>query len=462
MDSFELLKPGFADAFGRLVVLLRTDPGDVQAQKDALRAAVGILRTGGCHIEGGIETAADRDAPTLRSRLLAREVEAIEFVAEAPAADLLALARALASDAEPIPSTEAVRVELVGAGPAPVVHAPPRPTPVGESFSPPPPDPTILTDSGRSRTLHGPAEEAGTLTAAMEAALAESKIMEALHAAQALGRLTERFPEHERRTFALQLRRVFTRPVLEAFIQFAMRVPEERQRAIEVLREAGPEGQELMVDCVTQSEVLGPRQFVFDALAGLPDAYPVIVPLLSSSDWHRVCRGAELLGRMGLAQAVEPLCAVLQHPDVRVRIAAIDALAQVPGNAVAEPLRRALSDASPQARASAAHGLARRHSSALAMPIAAALEEEKDPAAWRELCFALGSIDSHAAANTLATVALHRGTLLHRRPAAQRLAAIEALERSTTAYSAKALDRIIREGDPLVRDAAAAALARKR
>ena len=460
MDSFDLLTPGFSEAFGRLVVLIRTSPADVAGQKDALRAAVGMLRAGGCHIEGGIETEADRGGPTLRSRLLARNVEAIELAADAPAADLLALARALASDSDPIPSTEAVQVEVVGAAPAAPaapVH-PPRPTPVGETMPPMPPP---VTDSGRSRTLAGPTEEAQTLTSAMESALGESRVMEALHAAQALCRLAARFPEHERRTFSLQLRRVFTRKLLEVFIQFAMRVPEERPRAIEVLREAGPEGVELMVDCVTESEVLGPRQFVFDALTRLPEAYPVIVPLLESGDWYRACHGAELLGRLGLPEALEPLRKALEHPDLRVRISAIDALAQLPGNAVADPLRRALGDASPQARASAAHGLARRHSVALAMPIAAALEEEKDPGAWREFCFALAGIDSHAAANTLATIALDRGTLLHRRPVSQRLTAIEALEHSTTGHATRALDRIVREGDATARSAAAAALARK-
>ena len=238
-------------------------------------------------------------------------------------------------------------------------------------------------------------------------------------------RLTARFPEHEQRGHIIALRRTFTRPLLEQFIAFAMRVTEEQGRVSEILRHAGAEGIELMVDQVKTVEAVGPRRFVHDVLAATPAALPMLLPLLSSPKWHEVRHGAELLGRLGLPEAVEPLRAAATHPDERVRKAAIEALGGFHTQAVIEPLRRALDDPAPLARASAAHALSQRHSPGLALPILVALESEKDPLAWEALVVAVARIDSFEAVSGLVEIALDKRPLFHTgRPKPQRMTVV--------------------------------------
>ena len=442
----------FTACFGRLVVLLRRRPGDLGAQKDALRSAMAELRRGPVRIEAGIEYSDVPDDSSLKGRLLYRFVDSIAFAAEAPAGEVLALARALAQDRGPIPSTPSVLVELVPSSSArPDLEAASPAVPgTSEPQSPP---------VQRHRTMSGPVSEAETLTRAMERSAAAGRWMEAIHAAQALIRLTPRFPEHEQRSHLIALRRAFPRPLLEQFIAFAMRATEEQARVGEILQYAGGEGIELMVDEVRRAEVVGPRKFIYDVLAAMPAALPMLLPLLASPRWHEVRHGADLLGRLGLPEAIEPLRAALTHPDERVRKAVVEALGRFTSHAVVEPLRRALTDPAPVTRASAAHALSLRNSPGLALPILVALEGEKDPAAWEALVEALALIDSSEAIGALVGIALDKKPLFQTgRPRSQRLAVVAALKKARTDSARRGLERLARDGDGTVGGAAAAAI----
>jgi hypothetical protein len=308
--------------------------------------------------------------------------------------------------------------------------------------------------------MAGPVGEAETLAHALQRSAAEGKWMEAIHAGQALIQLTTRFPEHEQRAHLLTLRRTFTRPLLEQFIAFAMRVTEEQDRVKEILRHTGPEGIEVMVDQVKLAEAVGPRRFVHDVLAGSPSALPMLLPLLTSPRWHEVRHGAELLGRLGRPEAVDPLRASANHPDERVRKAVIEALGCFHLHAVIEPLRRALSDPAAGARASAAHALSRRHSPGLALPILVALDAEKDPMAWEALVVAVARIDSFEAVSGLVEIALDKRPLFQSgRSRGQRMTIVQALRNAGTSAARRGLDRLAAEADTQVRRAAAEAIA---
>jgi hypothetical protein len=379
-------------------------------------------------------------------------VDAIDFAAAAPAADVLALARALAADQGPVPSTAGVAVELLPAsavrGDLAAGKLPPDPEPVG---SPP--------AATRHRTMAGPVEEAEQLARAVDQSAATGHWMEAIHAAQALVRLTPRFPEHEQRSHLIYLRRALPRRMLDEFISYAMRVTEEQARVSEILRHAGPEGIETMVDQISRAEAVGPWKFVHDTLAAMPAAQPMVLALLASPKWHQVRHGAELLGRLGLAESIEPLRATLGHPDERVRTAVVEALARFPDHRVIEPIRQALSDPAPGTRISAAHALSQRNSRGLALPIVVALETEKDPAAWDALVGTLARIDSAEAMNALVEIATAKRPLLRAgRSLTQRLAVVTALRAAGTEAAGRALTRLALEGDSPVRRAAAAAI----
>jgi HEAT repeat protein len=252
---------------------------------------------------------------------------------------------------------------------------------------------------------------------------------------------------------------VFTRPLLEQFVAFAIRVSEEPSRVSEILAHAGPEGIELMIDQVKQSEVAGPRRFIHDLLATTPAALPMILPLLTSSRWHEARHGADLLGRLGRPEAIEPLRTLVRHPDERVRKSAIEALSRFDGHAVLEDLRRALADPAPTARVSAAHALSSRHAPSLALPILVALESEKDPAAWDALVDTVARIDTPEAVGGLVVIALDKHPLFRTgRPWSQRVAVVKALRNAGTGSARRGLERLASEGDGPLRRAAAVAL----
>jgi hypothetical protein len=446
----------FTACFGQLVVLIRRRPADTTAQKNALRSAMAVLPSGAVRIETGIEYSEVPDDNSLKGRLLNRLVDAIAFAADAPAAEVLSLARALAADDGVIPSTARVQVDLIS--PASARSDRPLAMPLPAPPAVPPPD-SALPPVTRHRTMAGPVDESETLVRAIMQYAGAGRWMEAVHASQALVGLTPRFPEHERRGHLIGLRRVFTRPLLEQFIAFAMRVTEEQPRVKEILRHAGPEAIEIMIDQVRQSEVVGPRRFVHDVLATTPAALPMLLPLLASSQWHEVRHGAELLGRLGQPDAIDPLRAQAHHPDERVRKSVIEALGHFDSHAVLEQLRRALGDPAPVTRVSAAHALSHRNAPGLALPILVALESEKDPAAWDAMVETVARMDAPEAVAGLVEIALDKHPLFRTgRPWSQRVSVVKALRKAGTGSARRGLERLAVEGDGPLRRAAAAAL----
>jgi hypothetical protein len=294
----------------------------------------------------------------------------------------------------------------------------------------------------------------------VEAAARRRQWVEALHAAQALVRMEHRFPEVERRSFVFEVRRVFTRPILDGFVELALRVPEEQERASEVLRWLGPAGADAMVDHVKEVEQAAPSRFLHEALATMPSAVPLLLPLLEGDAPAAARHAAELLGRHRAMSALPGLTRLAAHPDPRPRHAAIDALGGFADRRAFEALHRALGHAEGETRSRAAVALGRLGPAA-AMPLLAALEREADPAARRTLVAAVAATDAPQAGAALATLVLRRRSLLHREAwtMGERLAAVAALAEAATAAARQALERIAREGEGEVAAAARGAAA---
>src|SRR5690606_31134949 len=104
----------FAALFRALVAHARAHPGDEPGLEALAGAAAGAVAAAPAVLEAGFELDPGADAADpLKARLLARGVDRIAVAAGAPAADLLALARALAAEQGALPGTAAVTVELV-------------------------------------------------------------------------------------------------------------------------------------------------------------------------------------------------------------------------------------------------------------------------------------------------------------------------------------------------------------
>jgi len=440
----------FTALLTHLVHLLRSAPEQEDAVRDVVALLVARVARNPAAIEAGIENSWAVDGDPLKERLQLRQVDDIQVAPGATAAELLTVIRALADDHAPIPSTAKVRVKLLP-DPLPIQFSGPRdsmPTPTGGTLLP-----RARQGDQLAHTVEGILRE-------LEKAIQRQQWHATLHDAQAALRLIPALSEEVRRTFGLALKRMLCRPVLQGLIEQAYRVPEERARTAEVLRGGGMAAAEMMLEILRTSDTVGPRAFLVDALAGMPEALQLMVPLLQSRRPAEVRLGATLLGRLGLPEVVPSLTPRVQDPDAEVRHAVIDALGHFRDKAVIEPLRQALTHPSAATRGHAARALSKRGSGAIAMPLLAALEVEKDPAAWDEVLHALAAIDAPEAAQALVRIALTRKALFSFGGAHVRkqVTVVRALAEAGTVAARQALDRIAAEGEGEVQRAAVAAL----
>lgn len=450
----------FAVAFGRLIAACRAGPAAAAGVGGLLAESSRLLAAGPARIEAGLILSGEYDVANVRSHLIRRQVEVLTLAPDAPVELLEALARALGGDA-PLPIHPAIQYEMV-APIVPAASASSAPVP-----APPQPAPMVLMGAHDflaedDRVPSAFEAEITALTAAIGVATRRGNWTEALHASQALVRLAGRVPEQDRRTVAITARRALARPVLQGIVAFAVRTPEEQARAAEVLQWRGAEAAELMIDTVRGAESPVPHRFLLDALGRMPEAVPLLLPLLSSPRWHEVRHAAEVLGRQITPEALRPLKGLLAHGDPRVRATVLDALSRYPGSAANDALRAGLHHEAAATRLEAARAIGRRGGEALAMPLFAALEEERDPSTWSAMLEALSRVEAPAAAAALATVALRKRGLLSRSgfSLAQRLEGVAALASSPTRAARQALARVALEGEGQVRLAARGALER--
>lgn len=452
----------FVEQFGRLIAIYRGGPHATRDATALLSKIAWLVGTAPVTIEAGLFRSGEYDVANLRSHLLRRQVEVLTVRAGASAEALEALARALGGDA-PLPDDRALGYEMVAQlVPDSKARAAPGPAPTPERPGLVLMGPTEESAEDDGIGSSGLGAEIAALTDAVASARARGAWTEALHAAQALVRLAARTPEMDRRTVAIMARRALARPVLQGIIDFAVRAPEEQPRAAEVLQWRGVDAAELMVDAIRRTESPVPHQFLLDALARMPAAVPLLLPLLKSPQWHEVRHAADILGRLMHPDALTPLTALLSHPDERVRVAALDALSRFAGVVAVEAMRHGLAHPSRGTRLEAARAIGRRGGGALAMPLLAALEIERDGPTWQAMLLALARIEAPEAAAALASMALKRRGMLSRGgfTHAQRMEVVSALAAAPTRAARQALARVAREGDRDVGAAARRALER--
>src|SRR6266704_117741 len=242
-----------------------------------------------------------------------------------------------------------------------------------------------------------------------------------------------------RRQYTIALRRIYTKPVLEGLSRL-LGAPKHRAAAVAALQRGGAAGVEVLMDVLAAAPTVGERRAVFDALKHMTEGTDQLVHMLEHSQWFVVRNVAELIGELGMDDAVL-------------------ALAKIGTRGAAEPLRRALRDRSQEVRMQVAVGIGGRKSSALAMPLVVAMEEEKDEAVVRELILALGRIGSPDAVQALIKWAQPTGRFFGRKPSELRVAAVEALRLAATPAALGTLEGLSDDGDREVREAASRGVA---
>ncbi len=496
----------FAALFERTLDLFR-DPGAKGDQKAQFRTLAGLLKVEAVTIavqDGRLwVNSAAVDGATLLQRLEFHSVKEIAIPADPPVSEVFELLRVLAEQpgdediASRLRAGGATRISVrmqtfvFGTPIAPVSAPPPPHVPPPAPSSPPPAKeaprdediPEIVRESAAQSSGFSPAAAAtrttsdlvaqlndkpdgphvGELLAVLgrqlETAMKSKRTTQVLTIVAGIIRAEQQVSDAtRRRQYSITLKRMYSKALLEAIAEVANH-PTDRDDSLLVLRRAGEDGVEVLLDLLVAAPTIEERRGIFMALTGMKEGTDQLVHMLGHHQWFVVRNVAELAGELALEEAVPALAQQLEHDDERVRKAVALALAKIGSSAAAEPLRRALRDKSPEVRIQAAIGVGGRKSAALAMPLVVAMEEETDEAVVRELILGLGRIGSTAAVQALIKFAQPGGRLFGRKPAGLRATAVEALRLAATPAAIGTLEGLTGDGDKQVRLAAQSALA---
>lgn len=297
-----------------------------------------------------------------------------------------------------------------------------------------------------------------SVVAGNDSALRERDYDEVVTTAAAVARLERELPDGElKRTYQIAVRRMLPSKAIEHIAKLT--TGPRRQDAVDVLKYAGADASESLLHELVESESMEQRRALYNALRQVNTASPLLGRLLLHEEWFVVRNVAELCGDLRAEDTVPQLARHVNHTDERVRRAVAGALAKIGTSLAIEPLRQMLHDASPQVRLQAVQALDGSRSRGLAMSLALAAEEETNADVLRELLLALGRIGTPDAVQALARAAAPGRRLFNRRPLATRLAAIAGLRVAGSAPAATALQGLLGDDEPSVRDAAQEALA---
>jgi hypothetical protein len=313
----------------------------------------------------------------------------------------------------------------------------------------------VLAELERNPTAPNIGDLLAALVRNAETAVKQSRFEQVMGVIVGIIHVEQRVPETSgmRRQYGIAVRRIYTKPVLQALAQL-LATPKHRADAVTALQRGGAAAVEVLMDLLVAAPTVSERRAVFDALKQMTEGTEQLIQMLDHREWFVVRNVAELLGELGMDEAVPALARRLDHADERVRKAVALALAKIGTRSAAEPLRRALRDRSLEVRMQVALGIGGRKSSALAMPLVVAMGEEKDEAVVRELILALGRIGSPDAVQALIKWSQPAGRIFGRKPLALRLAAVDALRLAATPAALGTLEGLADDGDRQIREAA--------
>ncbi len=370
-----------AAVFARTLDLFR-DPGAKEEQKARFRTLAAMLKAEGVTITAQdgrlLVNGAEVNAATLLQRLEFHAVKEIAIPADPPAREMFELLHALAdmpgdediasrlrangakrvsvtmqtfvleTPAVPVPETPKVKHDVPAAGsgdgdiPAIVREA----TAERAGFSPATAATRTTADliAQLQEKPEGPhvGDVLAVLGRQLETAMKTHRTTQALTILAGIIRAEQQVSDaSRRRQYSIALKRMYNKALLEAIAEVADH-PVDREDALLVLRRAGEDGVEVLLDLLVAAPTIEERRGIFMALTGMKEGTDQLVHMLGHHQWFVVRNVAELAGELALDEAVPALAQQLDHNDERVRKAVASALAKIGSSAAAEPLRRAL------------------------------------------------------------------------------------------------------------------------
>jgi hypothetical protein len=157
--------------------------------------------------------------------------------------------------------------------------------------------------------------------------------------------------------YRLELKRVVSRRHVARFALLTAR-REYGERALEVLRQLGPDAAEVLMDELVKADSRKDRQAFYSALTRLGTGAEVIIQHLSHPTWFVVRNAADLCGDMCLTGAVPRLAGLTTHPDPQVRQSVATALQRIGTPEAEAALCGMVTENDPAAQAAVLRGLA--------------------------------------------------------------------------------------------------------
>jgi hypothetical protein len=515
----ESAPPLLSQEFARLVWLLVYRADRVDEQKGALRASLAALQLVGQEIRHSDLSAHVMEASNLPSsppelpwltelanRMAAHSVRALEVMPRAKAAEILGLARALASEHVRGDQGAAFDAQIIAMAPQNVtVHfgrdgfvrhatppvamraygAPPARTPASDDAdsgteaprpSPTPTDMMATPSDDQARMVRAFSRSSGSrrlddLLIRLRGDLG----IDAPVILDELGRYAEerarqgkwmdvvdivaKFTEREasvtnadvKRCFGVQYRRLSTPMILKGLAELLPRERSVRDTLHAYFTRTGDSGADLLMDLLIAAESATERRAYRDAILQCPAAAVPLVHQLRHPQWYVVRTAADLLGERNIVDADASLIETLEHSDPRVRRAATLALIRLGTPKAMHTIVRALSDAEASVRLKAARGLGGVKHSRAVPALLAALETEKEEEVLHGILSALGRQGTADAVARLAQEARPAGLLQRKRPLGRRLAAVAALGEAPTHEARTVLRALERDREHDVR-----------
>ncbi|MGH7476895.1 MAG: HEAT repeat domain-containing protein [Longimicrobiales bacterium] len=188
----------------------------------------------------------------------------------------------------------------------------------------------------------------------------------------------------------------------------------------------------------------------------------VVLQLLREDDPTLTAGAARLTGRIGLTEAAQPLVALLEHPAEHVRVAAVEALAQLRSATTVAALEKAIQDPSRDVRLVAIRGLGSLGYRPARLRLEQVLQqrEMRDADLTEMIAFfeAYAAVAGAEGVPFLDRLLNGRTLIAGRQPTEVRACAARALGTIRTPAAQESLRKAAGEKDPLVRNAIAGAL----
>jgi HEAT repeat protein len=265
-----------------------------------------------------------------------------------------------------------------------------------------------------------------------------------------------------KRAYSFAIRRMSKPALLRAVASLIPKKPERKQHFFEVLERTAEEGAEALIEQISQAQTVEDRRSLVEVLSELPAAVPALTRMLGDSRWFVVRNAADLLGEMTATAAEAALIDLLNHADDRVRRSATNALLKLGTPQALKAVYEAVNDASPEVRMQAAAAISTKRDGRTSSTLIRAIEEEQDGDVQIAMIAALGRVGTADAVQKLTKLAQPDGRLFKKKAINVRVAAVQALGEARTPAAVTALKELSGDKDKEVRDTASRALAHTR